>query len=104
MYYVYLLLSKKDKQLYIGYTNDLKRRVAEHNAGLSSATRHRRPLMLIYYEAYLDWPDAKNREKYLKGGNGRKQIKIQLKSILNRIKYKNLKSPCALTEKSKPKN
>jgi len=90
MYYVYLLLSKKDKQFYIGYTNDLKRRISEHNAGLSFATRHRRPLMLIYYEAYLDWSDAKNREKYLKGGNGRKQIKIQLKSVLNKVKYKNL--------------
>lgn len=91
MYYVYLLLSKKDKQFYIGYTNDLKRRVTEHNAGLSAATRHRRPLMLVYYEAYLEWSDAKNREKYLKGGNGRKQIKIQLQTILNKIKYKNLK-------------
>ena len=90
MYYVYLLLSKKDKQLYTGYTNDLKKRVAEHNAGLSFATRYRRPLVLIYYEAYLDWSDAKKREKYLKGGNGRKQIKIQLKSILSKVNYKNL--------------
>jgi len=70
--------------------NDLKKRVAEHNAGLSFATRYRRPLVLIYYEAYLDWSDAKKREKYLKGGNGRKQIKIQLKSILSKVNYKNL--------------
>jgi len=90
MYYVYILFSKKDRELYIGYTNDLKRRVKEHQDGQSIATRYRRPLDLIYYGTYLFWPDAKRREKFLKGGMGRAQLKIQLKNILNKVGYKHL--------------
>jgi len=78
MYYVYVLFSKKDNELYIGYTNDLEKRIREHKSGKSLATKFRQPLALIYYEAYLRWSDAKRREKYLKGGNGRGQLKIQL--------------------------
>jgi putative endonuclease len=66
MFYVYLLHSKKDNQLYIGFTNDLKRRIQEHNSGLTKSTRFRRPFELIYYEAYKLEKDAKRREKNLK--------------------------------------
>ena len=67
MYYVYVLFSKKDHELYIGYTNDLQKRMQEHRLGKSRATMSRRPLLLIYCEAYLRWSDAKRREKFLKG-------------------------------------
>lgn len=90
MYFVYVLFSNKDKQLYIGYTSNLKKRLTEHQDGKSIATRHRLPLKLIYYETYLKWSDAKRREKYLKGGNGRAQLKIQLQDILKELGYKNL--------------
>jgi len=66
MFYVYLLQSLKDKKLYIGYTNDLRRRFAEHNKGESKSTRNRRPFRLVYYEAFLSQIDAKNRERKLK--------------------------------------
>jgi len=66
MYYVYLLKSNKDDKLYLGYTNDLKRRLREHNASSSKATRSRLPLKLVYYEAYLSEKDAKDREFKLK--------------------------------------
>ena len=66
MYYVYLLKSKKDNKLYVGLTNDLKKRFTEHNRGLSRSTMYRRPLTLIYYEAYLSTKDAQIREKKLK--------------------------------------
>ena len=92
MYYVYVLFSEKDHELYTGYTNDLKRRIAEHKSGKSIATRNRQPLKLIYYEAYLTWEEARRREKYLKGGNGRAQLKIQLEKTLERFGYKHLKS------------
>ncbi len=42
--------------------NDLKRRLREHNASSSKATRSRLPLKLVYYEAYLSEKDAKDRE------------------------------------------
>ena len=53
MYYVYILKSNKDDNLYIGYTNDLRRRLKEHNTSFSKATKSRLPLKLVYYEAYL---------------------------------------------------
>ena len=90
MYYVYVVFSKKDNELYIGYTNDLEKRIREHKSGKSLATKFRQPLALIYYEVYLRWSDAKRREKYLKGGNGRGQLKIQLQDILRDLRYKHL--------------
>ena len=53
MYYIYILFSQKDKQLYIGYTNDLKARYKKHINGFVRATKFRLPLKLIYYEAYV---------------------------------------------------
>lgn len=46
------------------------------------------PFELIHYEAYRNKKDAKRREKYLKGGNGRKDLKIQLGDCFRKIKYK----------------
>lgn len=66
MFYVYILRSKKDKNLYVGFTNDLRRRLQEHNSGLNRSTKHRRPFGLIYYEAYKSENDAKKREENLK--------------------------------------
>ena len=66
MYYVYILKSQKDQKLYIGSTNDLKRRFGQHLNGQVFATKYRRPLNLIYYEAYCTEPSARQREKLLK--------------------------------------
>lgn len=52
MYYIYILFSEKDKQLYTGFTPDLKSRVKAHINGFVKTIKHRRPLKLIYYEAY----------------------------------------------------
>jgi putative endonuclease len=66
MFFVYILKSKKDNNLYIGYTNDLRRRIEEHNLGLNQSTRLRKPFKLIYYESYFSKSDAKKREDNLK--------------------------------------
>ena len=66
MFYVYILKSKKDQKLYIGYTEDLKRRISEHKRGNVDNTKHRLPIDLVYYEAYNDIDDAKDREKSFK--------------------------------------
>lgn len=81
-YYVYILQSQKDQSFYIGYTKDLIKRFKKHNSGESQATKPFRPYKLIYYEAFLDRIDAKNREIYLKSGYGRKTIKGLLKKYL----------------------
>ncbi len=72
MFYVYILKSRKDEKLYIGYTSDLKRRVSEHNEGQNISTKPRRPLDLLYYEAYMSQADAKKREFNLKNSAGAK--------------------------------
>ena len=78
MYFTYVLLSKKDNKLYIGYSANLKQRLEKHLTGKVQATKNRRPLILIYYEAYLNRADAKGREKFLKGGSGQKYLYKQL--------------------------
>ncbi len=66
MYCVYLIQNKVTKEIYIGYTNDLRKRIIEHNQGLNKSTKYRKPLLLIYYEAYVSLKDAQIREKKLK--------------------------------------
>jgi putative endonuclease len=85
MYYVYILKSEKDSSLYIGYSADLKRRLVEHNRGLSRFTKSRLPYKLIYYEAFLDRIDAKHREVYLKSGWGLRSIKKMLKRSIDGV-------------------
>jgi putative endonuclease len=53
MYYVHVLRSERDKKLYIGFTKNLPKRLAEHNHGLVESTEKRRPFKLIYYEASI---------------------------------------------------
>lgn len=78
MYFVYLLHSQKDNNLYIGYTEDLKNRFSLHTNGRVSSTKNRRPLELIYYEAYKNQLDAKRREVFLKSGSGHRFIQKQM--------------------------
>jgi putative endonuclease len=87
MFYVYVLFSEKDRKLYIGITPDLRRRIIKHKTGYVPSTKNRRPLRLIYYEAYGVKEDAIRREKYLKSGGGRKELAKQLESIFDKIKY-----------------
>lgn len=82
MYYVYILKSRNDGKLYVGCTNDLRKRLALHNAGKVRATKFRRPFYLIYYETYLNKQDAFTKEKWLKTGWGRNYIKKILANTL----------------------
>ncbi len=82
MFYVYILQSKKNKSLYIGYTTDLKKRFEEHNNGESLATKPFRPYTLIFYEAFKNKKDAMAREEYLKSGWGFRSIKKMLRNYL----------------------
>ena len=84
MYYVYALLSLRDKKFYIGFTNNLKRRVSEHNSGKNLSTKSRRPLKLIYYEAHLSKTDAARRERYFKTTKGKSTLKQMLRDSLEK--------------------
>lgn len=87
-YYVYILFSFKNKKLYIGFTTDLKARLSSHAKGNVTATRLRRPLKLIYYEYFTNQKDAKTRERFLKSGFGRSQLKLALKDTLLQLGYR----------------
>ena len=84
-YYVYVLLSEKDKHLYTGYTNNLRQRLDQHQQGLVPSTKSRLPITLIYSEACLNKNDAIAREKYLKTGMGKRYIKNRLKCYFNNL-------------------
>jgi len=74
MFYTYCLKSQKDNKLYLGSTEDLKRRLYEHSCGKVKSTANRRPFTLLFYEAYNDKITAQRREKYLKSSDGHKDI------------------------------
>jgi putative endonuclease len=84
MFYVYVLRSESDSGLYIGYSCNLRRRLASHESGAARSTSNRRPWRLIYYEAYLNQDDALGRERYLKSGAGRRFLRAQLANYLNK--------------------
>lgn len=83
MYHVYLLKSKKNGSCYVGYTNDVERRLRAHNAGLVTYTKRYVPWVLIYYESFLSLEDAKKREKALKYfGKAYGQLKARIMNSL----------------------
>lgn len=77
--YVYLIRSENHGNLYIGFTSDLRKRIAEHNAGLNRSTKAYTPWELIYYEAHRDEADARRREKYLKTTAGGRALRNMLR-------------------------
>jgi len=78
MYYTYVLYSKIDQRLYIGFTDNLKQRLKMHIDGRVPATRDRRPLILVYVEGCLSKFKALGREKYFKTGFGRRYLKSRI--------------------------
>ena len=89
MYHVYLLKSQKNESLYIGYTNDMKRRLKEHNIGLVGYTKKYLPWTLIYCESFISFEDARKREKSLKHfGKAYSLLKNRITSCLKNGKQK----------------
>jgi len=78
MHFVYVLKSLKDNNLYTGYTEDLDRRLGEHNEGLVDSTKDRRPLKLVYFECGGSREDAIRRERCLKSGRGKRYMNSRL--------------------------
>jgi putative endonuclease len=74
MYFVYVLKSLKYSKSYIGHTNDLQRRLIEHNSGYSLHTSKFKPWMIIYSEEYLTEKEAIDKEKYYKSHAGRNKL------------------------------
>jgi len=71
MFTVYVLRSLKNGRMYIGHTDNIERRLEEHNSGRSRYTHTTRPFELIYSEVYKSRSEAAKRELQLKSGQGR---------------------------------
>ena len=82
MFYTYVLKGTSNPQYYIGFTADLRKRFAQHNAGANISTRRGRPWRLIYYEAFEQEKFAQQRERLLKQrGKAWKMVRIGERSI-----------------------
>lgn len=66
MFFMYILRSLRDHRLYIGSTNNIKKRLEEHNLGKVTSTKLHKPLKLVYFEGYADEGEARHREHNLK--------------------------------------
>ncbi len=87
--YVYVLHSTTADSFYVGFTHDLKKRVAEHKKGLNFSTKTRGPWELIYYEAHREEADGRRREKYLKTTAGDRALHNMLREDLAKLKNLN---------------
>ncbi|MBU2579264.1 GIY-YIG nuclease family protein [Patescibacteria group bacterium] len=78
MWFIYILYSEKDGNLYVGCSENLNERVKKHKSGTVHSTRNRRPLVLIHYEKFPEKKEAFARERFLKSlwaGRFKKKIK-----------------------------
>lgn len=83
MYFVYILKSKKNDSLYIGFTKNLNKRIDQHNNGENISTKKNIPWGCIYFEGYFSKEDAMVREDNLKiFGKAYGQLKRRIKNSL----------------------
>ncbi len=80
MYNVYVIKSEVDGRLYKGMTNNLEKRIDQHNSGKNRSTKGFLPWKLVYHEVFITSEAARAREKYLKSGVGREFLDKKLNS------------------------
>ena len=78
MIVIYVLKSEKNEILYVGMTENLNRRIKEHNAAKCKFTSGHMPWKLIYYESAENFEKARKREKYLKSAAGKLFIRKRM--------------------------
>lgn len=83
MFYVYVLQNSVNQHLYVGFTENVDRRLASHNLGDVISTKAYRPWKRIFYECYINKMDALRREKYLKTTAGKHGLKLMLRETLH---------------------
>ncbi len=84
MWYVYVLYSVAGVKTYVGYTNDVERRLFEHNVSESRGfTLRYRPWQVIHSESYISKTEGIGREKFFKTARGREDLKVYVKQFLD---------------------
>lgn len=74
-YFTYVIYSESHNRFYKGMTQNIEKRLKEHNSGKTSSTKFYAPWRLIYFEEFSNRDDARKKEKFLKSGQGRDFIK-----------------------------
>jgi putative endonuclease len=90
LWYVYILESLKDHNLYVGLTNNLKNRIKQHNNRKVFSTKNRVPFKVIFCEVHCNKYDAAKREQFLKSGWGKNWIRKTLNNYFRESKSKKL--------------
>jgi putative endonuclease len=80
MFHVYVLRSETTGRHYVGYTSDLTQRLGQHNHGITKSTKDRGPWRMLHDEDFNTRPEAVRRERFLKTGQGREELKRILAS------------------------
>jgi putative endonuclease len=75
MFYVYAIKSMLVDYIYVGMTNNIERRLEQHNRGQNRSTKAYKPFILIFSEQIEGRDIARKREKYLKRGIGKEYLK-----------------------------
>ena len=75
MYFVYVLRSVTTGHHYIGFATDVVQRLGQHNSGITKSTKNRGPWELVHQEEFATRSAAMRRERYLKSGQGREELK-----------------------------
>jgi putative endonuclease len=80
MFTVYVIRCQKTGRRYIGFTQDVIQRLGQHNRGITKSTKNRGPWELVYQEHFQTKREALRRERFLKSGQGREELKRILKN------------------------
>jgi len=75
MFLVYVLRNRSSGRRYTGFTTDLVQRLGQHNSGVTKSTKNRGLWELVYQEEYETRGEAMRRERFLKSGQGREELK-----------------------------
>lgn len=75
MYFVYAISSSKKDWIYVGFTNNLERRLKQHNSGQVKSTKAYRPFTLLFTEECESRIEARQKEKHYKSGVGKAFLK-----------------------------
>jgi len=86
MYYTYAIKSKNHNYIYVGMTDNLERRLSQHNKGHNKSTKPYVPFFLFHYEEFPNRVEARKREKFLKNASGKRFLRYRLEEYLNKKK------------------
>ena len=81
MYYVYILLNESKTRTYTGASDDVDKRLAEHNAGKVKASRPYRPYKIFHTESFATLSEARKKEIFYKSATGRRKMRKMMENL-----------------------